>query len=111
MSLEIFQESGVDWTADAELQAAFQHWRRRLTRLVESVSFNIVTILVVVVDISSTIYFQSFVEEYSKDCFGRDVRAEEIINILVMTFFSIELLIRILSQAGHVRRECPRRHA
>ena len=66
----------VDETADAELQAAFQHWRRRLMRLVESVSFNMITIMVVVVDIASTIYFQIFIDDESKDCFGRDMPDE-----------------------------------
>ena len=45
-------------------------------RLVESVSFNMITIMVVVVDIASTIYFQIFIDDESKDCFGRDMPDE-----------------------------------
>lgn len=91
-------EINADETADAELQAAFHHWRRRLVRLVESVPFNMLTILIVVIDIASTIYYQIFIDEDSKDCFGRDVQAQADINIAVMVFFSVELFLRILSQ-------------
>jgi hypothetical protein len=91
-------EISADDTADAELQAAFHHWRRRLVRLVESVPFNMLTILIVSIDIASTIYFEFFVDEDSKDCFGRDMAAEANINITVMVFFSVELFLRVLSQ-------------
>jgi len=84
--------------ADSPDDEIVMNWRMRLARVMDSLIINVLVILVVLIDISTILYFELGVPSEQKDCEQRDTPFQQQLTIFVLGFFCLEITLRSMGK-------------